>query len=486
VDQTSKSTVRRLLSGSYVDIPKRAIKEESCRKLGYQCGEDETGQPIQIANYCDASGRVVAQKIRSAGKQFRWVGDRSEALPLYGQHLWGPGKTIIICEGEIDCISIAQAFDLKWGVVSLPDGAQSALKAIKQAYDWLSQYDRIVLCLDNDAPGKAATQKIAEILPVGRVYVMNLPRKDANDVLVNDGAAPITSAFWNASEWRPDGILSGNQFTKDQLRKAMISGYSLPWPTLSQKLGGIFEGQLTLLTAGSGIGKSTIAREVGYWLHQHHGLTIGNIFLEEAITTTAQAYVALDNNVRLRTLREDPSILSDDQWENSLSRVLSERMYFYDHFGSLESERLLSKIRYMRQVLKVNFVILDHISIVISGQQSSSEGERRDIDVLLTKLRSLIQETGLGVIAIVHLRQPDGKPHEEGGRVTLRDLRGSGSLKQLSDVVWALERDQQSDKPNQSLIRILKDRNDGQLGPADTVEYNVQGRLVPVASGVGL
>lgn len=161
-------------------------------------------------------------------------------------------------------------------------------------------------------------------------------------------------------------------------------------------------------------------------------------------------------------------------------------MYFYDHFGSLESERLLSKIRYMRQVLKVNFVILDHISIVISGQQSSSEGERRDIDVLLTKLRSLIQETGLGVIAIVHLRQPDGKPHEEGGRVTLRDLRGSGSLKQLSDVVWALERDQQSDKPNQSLIRILKDRNDGQLGPADTVEYNVQGRLVPVASGVGL
>jgi twinkle protein len=486
VDQTSRPTTRRLLSGSYVDIPKRALKEETCRKFGYQCGEDETGEPIQIANYCDASGRVVAQKIRSAGKQFRWVGDRSQALPLYGQHLWANGKAIVICEGEVDALSIAQAFSLKWAVVSLPDGAQSALKAIKQAYDYLCQYERIILCLDNDEPGKAATQKIAEILPVGRVYVMSLARKDGNDVLVNDGAAPITNAFWNATEWRPDGILSGNQFTKDQLRKAMISGYSLPWPTLTYKLGGIFEGQLTLLTAGSGIGKSTIAREVGYWLHQHHGLTIGNIFLEEAITTTAQAYVALDNNVRLRSLREDPSILSDDQWEISLSRVLSERMYFYDHFGSLESERLLSKIRYMRQVLKVNFVILDHISIVISGQQSSSEGERRDIDVLLTKLRSLIQETGLGVIAIVHLRQPDGKPHEEGGRVTLRDLRGSGSLKQLSDVVWALERDQQSDKPNQSLIRILKDRNDGQLGPADTVEYNVQGRLVPVASGVGL
>jgi len=275
-------------------------------------------------------------------------------------------------------------------------------------------------------------------------------------------------------------ILSGRDLTKDQLKQAVVAGYSLPWPILSRKLGGIFAGQLTLLTAGSGIGKSTLAREVGYWLHQKHGLTIGNIFLEEATTTTAQAYVAIDNNVRLRSLREDPSILSDTEWETSLSRVLSERMYFYDHFGSLESDRLLSKIRYMRQVLKCDFVILDHISIVISGQQSSSEGERRDIDVLLTKLRSLIQETGLGVIGIVHLRQPDGKPHEEGGRVTLRDLRGSGSLKQLSDCVWALERDQQSTNPNRSLIRILKDRNDGQVGEADTVEYNIQGRMVPI------
>ena len=480
VNETISRSMVKLLSGDYSDLPKRGLREDTCRLFGYQVGATEDGRPIHIANHRNATGSIVAQKIRGADKHFSWLGERGSCLPLYGQHLWSNGKAIVITEGEIDCLSVSQAFNNKWAVVSLPDGAQSAVKAIKAAYEFLNGFERIVLCFDNDEAGQKAIQQVAEVLPVGKAYIMKLQRKDANEVLINDGEAAIVSAFWNALEWRPDGILSGSEFTKEQLKKAVVAGYNLPWPILSKKIGGIFSGQLTLLTAGSGIGKSTLAREVGYWLHQKHGLTIGNIFLEEATTTTAQAYVAIDNNVRLRSLREDPSILSDTEWETSLSRVLSERMYFYDHFGSLESDRLLSKIRYMRQVLKCDFVILDHISIVISGQQSSSEGERRDIDVLLTKLRSLIQETDLGVIAIVHLRQPDGKPHEEGGRVTLRDLRGSGSLKQLSDCVWALERDQQSDAPNRSLIRILKDRNDGQIGPADTVEYNIQGRLVPI------
>lgn len=476
----------RLLQGSYTDIPKRHLREDTCRKFGYQTGTDASGEPIHIANYCDASGRVVAQKTRRANKLFAWMGERGSCLPLYGQHLWTAGKSIVITEGEIDCLSVAQAFGLKYAVVSLPDGAQSAPKAISKAYEWLCGFDKIVLCFDQDEPGQKAAQQVAEMLPVGKVFIMRLQRKDANEVLVNDGPAPITAAFWNAQEWRPDGIISGKEFNKENLKSAIVYGYSLPWPVVNERLYGIREGELTLLTAGSGIGKSTLAREMAFHLHKQHGLTIGNIFLEEATTTTAQAYVALDNNVPLHELRKDPSRLSDAQWDKSIHGVLHDRMYFYDHFGSLESDRLLSKIRYMRSALKCNFVVLDHISIVVSGMTSSGEGERRDIDVLMTKLRSLIQETGLGVIAIVHLRQPDGKPHEEGGRVTLRDMRGSGSLKQLADSVWALERNQQDpENKDKSVIRILKDRYSGNVGEADQLLYNCQGRMVSQGAFVG-
>lgn len=464
---------RDFLTGSYQDIPNRKLREAECRKYGYQVGEG-----CHIATYRDEDGTPVAQKIRKKGKQFSITGD-AKAMGLFGQHLFSGGKSVIITEGEIDCLSVAQAFSLKWAVVSLPNGAQSALKAIEKAYEWLNKFDKIVLCFDQDEPGRKAATAVAEVLPVGKAFIMSLPRKDANEVLIHDGTAPITNAFWNATEWRPDGIVSGTEFTREQLKSAAVRGYQLPWSIIDTKLRGIREGELTLLTAGSGIGKSTAAREIAYHLHQQSGLTIGNVFLEENNTKTVQAYVAIDNNVRLAELRVDPTILTDEQWDKSLANVIHQRMYFYDHFGSLDSERLLSKIRYMRQVLKCNFVVLDHISIVISGQQSSSEGERRDIDMLMTKLRSLIEETGLGIIAIVHLNSPEGKPHEEGGRVTLKNLRGSGSLKQLSDNVWALERDQQSKSdPNVSRIRILKDREDGQVGEADWVEYSDQGRLV--------
>jgi twinkle protein len=117
---------------------------------------------------------------------------------------------------------------------------------------------------------------------------------------------------------------------------------------------------------------------------------------------------------------------------------------------------------------------------VISGQESSGEGERKDIDRLMTKLRQLAEKTGVGIIAIVHLRQPEGKPHEEGGRVTLSQLRGSGSLKQLSDNVVAIERNQQGSDPNQSVIRVLKCREFGETGVTDVITYNpITGRLLP-------
>jgi len=475
---------KEFLEASYKDIPKRKIYEDICRKYGYQVGVYRD-HPCHIANYRNTKGELVAQKLRLPDKKFSVIGGGKD-MPLFGQHLWSSGKSVVITEGELDCLSVAEAFDGKWPVVSLPNGAQSAVKAIKNAYEWLDGFDKIVLCFDMDEPGQKAAQETAEALPAGKAYIMTLSRKDASDVLVNDGAGPLVSAFWNAKPWRPDGIISGAEFTVERLKKAAVKGYATRYPRLNEKLEGLREGELTLLTAGSGIGKSTFARELAYGLHQDHGLSIGNIYLEENVEKTAQAYIALHNNIKLGNLRANPDLLSEDQWAQSIKEVIEKGMYFYDHFGSLASERLLSKMRYMRSVLGVNFIVLDHISIVISGQESSTEGERRDIDRLMTNLRSLIEETGVGVLGIVHLKQPEGKAHEEGGRVTLSHLRGSGALKQLSDNVVALERDQQSedeDTANQSDIRVLKCRETGLVGLADTIEYNHDtGRLLAVTS----
>ena len=89
-------------------------------------------------------------------------------------------------------------------------------------------------------------------------------------------------------------------------------------------------------------------------------------------------------------------------------------------------------------------IFLDHLSIVVSGMDNDEDGgERKAIDKLMTNLRSLVEETGATMFVVSHLKRPEKKGHEEGGQVSLSQLRGSGAIAQLADMVIGLERNQQ-------------------------------------------
>lgn len=457
------------LQGTYADIPKRGIRETVCRKYGYSLGTTKDGKPCHIADHRDASGLLVAQKLRLPNKHFAWLGERSSCLPLWGQHLWGSvGKSVVITEGELDCLSVAQAFGCKWPVVSLPDGANAAPRAIKQAYEWLCGYEKIVLCFDQDAPGQQAVQQVAEMLPVGKVFVMHLARKDANDVLVNDGLAPITQAYWNATEWRPDGIIKGDDLWTEILETKDAQSISYPWNCVTKVTKGLRKGELVTITAGSGIGKSQFVREVAYHLLQH-GETVGMLMLEESTTRTALGLMGFSMNRILHNKKDD---VSEEQLRAAFSQTVGcGRLYLYDHFGSTDVDNLLNKVRYMSKALGCSWIVLDHLSIVVSGLDGNDE--RKLIDRTMTLLRTLVQETGIGLIVVSHLRRPDGRGHEEGAQVSLSQLRGSHAIAQLSDMVIGLERNQQGgEDSDMTTVRVLKNRFDGDTGEAGVLFYS--------------
>jgi twinkle protein len=113
---------------------------------------------------------------------------------------------------------------------------------------------------------------------------------------------------------------------------------------------------------------------------------------------------------------------------------------------------------------------------MVSGIEGGDE--RRLIDNIMTTLRSLAEELNIGMFIVSHLKRPQqGKGHEDGKQVTLSDLRGSGSIAQLSDFVIGLERDQQSD--GETNIRVLKARYKGSsTGLAGSLFYDTgTGRL---------
>lgn len=463
----------------YKSLGKRNISEDTCKKYGYGYGTHR-GKTVQVAPYY-LKGTLVAQHLRTADKDFSWVGDVKK-LELFGQHLWrNGGKRIVVTEGEIDCLSVAQVFNLKWPVVSVSNGAQSAKKYIQQNMEFLESYDEIVLGFDNDEEGRKAAEECAMVLAPGKVKIANWsPYKDANEILQVRKPDEIANAIFGAKQYRPDGIVAGHELSLDYLlAEEDFKSYSIPYPVLNEKLRGIRKGEMTLFTAGSGIGKSTLAREIAYHLAMEHGLKVGFVALEESVKKSAIGMMAINLNVPMGDLFLDKSIVPQDDFKKSYEAVIApDKFYYYDHFGSLESENLISKLRFLVSGLGVDFIVLDHISIVVSGIDDGDE--RRIIDNLMTSLRSLVEQTGVGMLVISHLSKPKGTAHEEGGRVSLSDLRGSQSLKQLSDNVIALERDQQGEDSDQSLIRVLKNRLFGDVGPADTVRYHKDtGRLLP-------
>ncbi len=175
----------------------------------------------------------------------------------------------------------------------------------------------------------------------------------------------------------------------------------------------------------------------------------------------------------------NPEIMPDDEynmWWDKL--VASNKTNYFNHFGSLSSNNLISKMRYMKKSLDTDFILLDHISMVTSGEDSGNE--RKDIDMLMTGLGELCVSTGAGVIAVVHLKRVQGKNYNKGDEVELTDLRGSAALEQLSWSVIGGERDQQGDTKDFSRWRVLKNRTWGYTGLCDTLHYNHEsGRLLP-------
>ena len=116
----------------------------------------------------------------------------------------------------------------------------------------------------------------------------------------------------------------------------------------------------------------------------------------------------------------------------------------------------------------------------MAGDQSNDE--RRRIDYIMDSLNTMTQETNAFAIVISHLRKvSDGKNHEEGARVRLSDLRGSGSIGQVAHTVLAVERNQQSGE-GQTTLRVLKCRWTGNTGEADNISYDKNtGRLLPIS-----
>jgi twinkle protein len=413
-------------------------------------------------------------KVRGKDKAFSTLGDMKSPEFFGQQQVRATGKMIVVTEGEIDCLSVSQCLKT-WPVVSLPSGAPSAAKAFRNNLEFLDGYETVVIWFDNDEPGIKASKECAELLPPGKAKIVQIAgAKDANELLLQNRVGDIVNAVWGAKPYRPDGIVSGTDLWDVISKEDNTHSIPYPWEGINKKTMGLRKGEMVTVTAGSGIGKSALVREVAYHLLQQ-GETVGMLMLEENTKRTALGLMGLHLNKPIHINKEG---VSNEELKAAFnSTVGSGSLFLYDSWGSSDVDNLLSRIRYMARGLGCGWIVLDHLSIVVSG--SGDGDERRLIDNTMTALRKLVEELQVGMLLVSHLKRPEGnKGHEEGASTSLSQLRGSHAIAQLSDIVIGLERNQQSDSPDTTTVRVLKNRFTGDTGVCVTLNYSKEtGRL---------
>lgn len=466
-------------TGNVESIPDRKIKAATAKKYGVRVVKDsDTDEILQhLYPYHDNEGNYIMDKIRTCPKNFSFsASGQMGDCGLFGQHLFkGGGKYVTITEGELDALSAYEMLGSKWPVVSIKNGAKGAFKTCQEQFAYLDSFEKIVLCLDADAEGKRAARDVADMFGPSKVLIVTLEDfKDASDFLVNGASKKFIDQWWNAKTYTPEGIINLKDLGDSLYEENDYVSIPYPWQGLNDKTYGIRTGELVTITAGTGTGKSSLIREL-----EHHILTnttenIGVISLEENVKTTAFHLMSVQANARIYIREERQNYKTEDLKKWQEETIGTGRFFAFDHFGSLETEKILNKVRQLIKAFDCRWVFLDHLSILVSGLEG--EDERRNIDVLMTKLRSIVEETQCSLLLVSHLRRVGGdRGHENGVEVNLSHLRGSQSIAQLSDIVIAAERNQQSPDPieaNTTVLRVLKNRYSGETGICSHLLYD--------------
>jgi len=444
-----------LITGEAKALAKRGISEETCKKFGYLVGK-LSGKTVQLAPY-HRDGKLVAQHYRTADKDFGWIGDSKE-VELFGQNVWrDKGKMVVITEGEIDAMTVSQLQDNRWPVVSLPNGAQSAKKALARALPWLDGFESVILMFDMDAPGRAAVEECVPLFKPGKCKVANLPLKDANEMLLAGRGAEVIDAIWGAKVYRPDGIVTMADIRSKVLEAPVIG---LPWwlDSLTAATYGRRLGEAVAFGAGTGIGKTDFLTQQIAYDRSVLKEKVGLFFLEQQPPETAKRIAGKVAKKRFH--------VPDGGWTQAdliaaLDSVGDDGLFYYDHFGACEWSYIRDRMRFLHHTEGVRLFYLDHLTALAAAE----DDERRALEQIMAEIGGLVKELNVWLGLVSHLATPEGKPHEEGGRVTIRHFKGSRAIGYWCHYMIGFERDQQSDDPKLrsiTTLRVLKDRYTGQ------------------------
>lgn len=481
------------IEGEYQALVARGISEDVCKRYRYQVGvvpkdypvkSDSAigrmkGKTVQIANFFREDGTLVGQILRDKDKNFAVIGQVSDLF--FGRHCAkAGGKVLVVTEGFIDAMSYTE-MRRGWYAVSIPNGGGSAAKTFKKNLQYLESFEKVIVCFDNDDAGREAVESVKGILSPGKMWIANLPQefKDMNKALQEGAYKAAMQAVMDAELVFPDGLVDVDDVLAEALKPIEIG---LPWflPELTELTYGRRFCEVYTLGAGTGVGKTDLLTEQVAFDVTQLGLHVGVLFLEQK---PAETLKRVAGKVASKRFHVPDAGWTQDELVAAAQRLRG-KITFYDSFGQTEWSSVKSMIRHMAIADGIKVFYLDHLTAM-----ADTSDEKGSLEQIMKEIAGLANELRLIIHLVSHLTTPDGTPHEEGGRVMIRHFKGSRAIGFWSYLMIGLERDQQSEDPNerhQTILRVLKDRYTGQAtGHIMILGYDANtGRIIaPSATG---
>ena len=422
---------------------------------------------------------VTSYKKRTPDKSFVAIGNEKTPA-LFGQNKAPHTKSLYITEGEIDALTVFQCLKEEAGsewshfnpaVVSIPNGAGGAARAIADNLQFVNGYDKIIICFDSDEPGKKATDEVCRLIG-SKAHVAKLGSfKDANDMyLMGRGKDLKASLVFNATKYMPAGIATVADLIDDACKKPTY-GLTYPWPTLTKVTYGLQTKQLIGVAAGVGIGKTDWFSQLAAHIVNTHGESLGQFKLEEP---PARSLKAIAGKIDGIAYHKPDTVFEEDALRKSLLK-LDGKIYSYNHFGYKDWSAIKSDIRVLR-AYGVKYFIIDPLTALVAHE----EDEHKALNEMMEEMASLTQELDLTIFYSCHLNPPPRgvKSHEEGGAVKESQLTGSRAMIRWSHLIFGLQRNKhaldESGEPdyavrNTTKFVLLKDREYGNTTAFDIV-----------------
>lgn len=480
-DQLAIKTLKiRPLPTEFHALADRNISEATARKYGVTYVLDENQSLRHVYPYFDKNGQHVANKLRYKGKSFSTEGEIGRTV-LFGQQLFPPGsaKQISLTEGEADCMAAYEMQGSKYPVVSVKNAA-TAQKDCAQEFLYLDSFEIIVICFDKDEakinpstgavhyPGQEAALAVAGLFKPGKVRILTLQEyKDANDYLLYGKSKEFMQEWWSAPVHTPAGLRLGSSLWEEIIKPRNYESVSYPWTGLDKATYGLRLSELVLVTADRKVGKTSAIKEIGNHILNVSTYGLGLMLLEETNFDTCLGFMSIAANKRLHLPDVRASVSIEELKEYYDKTVNNDRTVIYDHFGSNSIIEILTKIRHM-VALGCRYIILDHLSIIVSDQ---SGDERKQLDEISTKLKMLAMELNICIIAVIHLNRQGS-------------IRGSAVPEQLANIVIKLHRNMLDESPwrrNITKVVVEANRFSGDTGPVEWLEYDKNtGRMIPL------